>query len=234
MATASVKIGHLGLGAPRCAAAGARLVLRGPGRFRPCRAGRWGDGACRGDDPRAPRGGRLAVLPRRLPRPGRPLRRGARVGARARRAPAGYRDGRAGVRLHELGREGGLLPRPGREHRRADRAPRSRRGGRHRCRSRLPSCSGSPRSGSSATLHPSPPRWSTSSGSEVWDGTVEGEGRLAFVGAKARTLILCRAGRPWLPTGRPAEAHPVEVTLVGSSEGLVPLDDGGRVSMTAS
>ena len=71
-------------------------------------------------------------------------------------------------------------------------------------------------------------------GLEVWDGTVEGEGRLAFVGAKARTLILCRAGRPWLPTGRPAEAHPVEVTLVGSSEGLVPLDDGGRVSMTAS
>ena len=69
---------------------------------------------------------------------------------------------------------------------------------------------------------------------EVWDGTVEGEGRLAFVGTKARTLILCRAGRPWLPTGRPAEAHPVEVTLVGSSVGSVPLDDGGRVSMTAS
>ena len=40
-------------------------------------------------------------------------------------------------------------------------------------------------------------------GLEVWDGTVEGEGRLAFVGAKARTLILCRAGRPWLPTGGP-------------------------------
>ncbi len=71
-------------------------------------------------------------------------------------------------------------------------------------------------------------------GLEVWDGTVEGEGRLAFVGAKARTLILCRAGRPWLPTGRPAEAHPIEVTLVGSSVGSVPLDDGGRVSMTAS
>ena len=29
-------------------------------------------------------------------------------------------------------------------------------------------------------------------GLEVWDGTVEGEGRLAFVGEKARTLILCR------------------------------------------
>jgi hypothetical protein len=71
-------------------------------------------------------------------------------------------------------------------------------------------------------------------GLEVWDGTVEGEGRLAFVGAKARTLILCRAGRPWLPTGRPAEAHPVEVTLLGSSQGSILLDDGGRVSMTAS
>ena len=71
-------------------------------------------------------------------------------------------------------------------------------------------------------------------GLEVWDGTVEGEGRLAFVGAKARTLILCRAGRPWLPTGRPAEAHPVEVTLSSVSDGTVPFDDGGRVSVTAS
>ena len=71
-------------------------------------------------------------------------------------------------------------------------------------------------------------------GLEVWDGTVESEGRLAFVGTKARTLILCRAGRPWLPTGRPAEAHRVEVTFSGPSEGFVPLDDGGRVSVTAS
>ena len=71
-------------------------------------------------------------------------------------------------------------------------------------------------------------------GLEVWDGTVEGEGRLAFVGEKARTLILCRAGRPWLPTGRPAEAHPVEVTLSGASDGTVALDDRGRVSVTAS
>lgn len=71
-------------------------------------------------------------------------------------------------------------------------------------------------------------------GLEVWDGTVEGEGRLAFVGEKARTLILCRAGRPWLPTGRPAEAHPVEVTLAGVSDGTVPLAAGGRVSVKAS
>ena len=50
---------------------------------------------------------------------------------------------------------------------------------------------------------------------EVWSGTVGEEGRLAFVGEKARTLILSRAGRPWLPTWRPAEAHPVEIMLVG-------------------
>ena len=71
-------------------------------------------------------------------------------------------------------------------------------------------------------------------GLEVWDGAVEGEGLLAFVGAKARTLILCQTGRPWLPTGRPAEAHPVEVTLSGRRDGTVPLGDGGHVSVTAS
>jgi len=71
-------------------------------------------------------------------------------------------------------------------------------------------------------------------GLELWDGTVAGEARLAFVGEKARTLILCRAGRPWLPTGRPAEAHPVEVVLAGGPEGDVLLDGGGRVSRRAT
>lgn len=66
-------------------------------------------------------------------------------------------------------------------------------------------------------------------GLELWDGTTEGERRLAFVGEKARTLIVCRAGRPWLPTGRPAEAHPVEVTLAGLPAGEVVLDTGGFV-----
>lgn len=66
-------------------------------------------------------------------------------------------------------------------------------------------------------------------GLEVWDGTVEGEGRLAFVGERARTLILCRAGRPWLPTGRPAEPWPVEVVLAGGPEGEVRLEGGGSV-----
>jgi catechol 2,3-dioxygenase-like lactoylglutathione lyase family enzyme len=50
-------------------------------------------------------------------------------------------------------------------------------------------------------------------GVELWDGEVEGESRLGFVGEKARTLILAPPGRGWLPTGRPAEAHPVEAVL---------------------
>lgn len=67
-------------------------------------------------------------------------------------------------------------------------------------------------------------------GLETWDGTVEGEGRLAFVGEQARTLILCRQGRPWLPTGRPAEQHPVEVVLGGEPRGRVVLESGGAIS----
>ncbi len=47
-------------------------------------------------------------------------------------------------------------------------------------------------------------------GLAVWDGVVS---ELAFVGQKGRTLILCPVGRPWLPSGRPAETHPVEVVL---------------------
>jgi catechol 2,3-dioxygenase-like lactoylglutathione lyase family enzyme len=62
-------------------------------------------------------------------------------------------------------------------------------------------------------------------GLELWDGTADGEGQLAFVGEVARTLILCPVGRPWLPTGRPAEPHPVEVALSGSPEGEVLVED---------
>jgi hypothetical protein len=53
-------------------------------------------------------------------------------------------------------------------------------------------------------------------GLELWSGDLEG---LAFVGRKAHTLILSRPGRGWLPTGRPAEPHPLEVGFAG----------GGRV-----
>ncbi len=66
-------------------------------------------------------------------------------------------------------------------------------------------------------------------GLEVWSGSVTGERSLAFVGEQARTLILCRPGRPWLPTGRPAEAHPVEVVLAGEAAGEVSLAGGVRV-----
>jgi hypothetical protein len=67
-------------------------------------------------------------------------------------------------------------------------------------------------------------------GLEVWSGSVEGETGLAFVGEQARTLILCRPGRPWLPTGRPAEAHPVDVVVSGGPAGERRLEGGGRVA----
>jgi len=63
-------------------------------------------------------------------------------------------------------------------------------------------------------------------GLELWDGTVEEEGRLAFVGEKGRTLILAPPGRRWIPTGRPAEPHPVEAELSGARAGAVELEDG--------
>jgi catechol 2,3-dioxygenase-like lactoylglutathione lyase family enzyme len=62
-------------------------------------------------------------------------------------------------------------------------------------------------------------------GLELWDGTLE-KGRLAFLGERARTLILGPAGRGWLPTGRPAELHPVEVKLSGPRAGTVELEGG--------
>jgi catechol 2,3-dioxygenase-like lactoylglutathione lyase family enzyme len=62
-------------------------------------------------------------------------------------------------------------------------------------------------------------------GLEAWDGDLADDARLAFVGEKARTLILSPAGRGWLPTGRPAEAHPCDVVLSGPREGVVLLGD---------
>jgi catechol 2,3-dioxygenase-like lactoylglutathione lyase family enzyme len=60
---------------------------------------------------------------------------------------------------------------------------------------------------------------------DLWDGSIE-EGRLAFVGERARTLILGPAGRGWLPTGRPSERHPVEVVLSEGPSRSVTLEDG--------
>jgi len=69
-------------------------------------------------------------------------------------------------------------------------------------------------------------------GLEVWDGTVAAESGLAFVGEPARTLILTAAGRPWLPTGRPAEAHPAEVVLSGPPAGETTIDTIYRIRRT--
>jgi hypothetical protein len=58
-------------------------------------------------------------------------------------------------------------------------------------------------------------------GLEQWDGDIDGEARIAFVGEKARTFILSAEGRGWLPTARRAEAHACEVVISGPSEGAV-------------
>jgi hypothetical protein len=50
-------------------------------------------------------------------------------------------------------------------------------------------------------------------GLSLWDGTMAEPDRLAFVGEKGRTFILSPPGRGWLPTGRPAEQHPVQLEL---------------------
>ncbi len=56
-------------------------------------------------------------------------------------------------------------------------------------------------------------------GLRVWDGDRSKPGRLVFVGQRARTLILAPTGRGWLPTGRPAEIHPVNLVVAGAGMG---------------
>jgi hypothetical protein len=63
-------------------------------------------------------------------------------------------------------------------------------------------------------------------GLELWDGTLEEPGRLAFLGERGRTLILAPQGRGWMPTGRPAERHPLEAELSGTAAGEVELEAG--------
>jgi hypothetical protein len=65
-------------------------------------------------------------------------------------------------------------------------------------------------------------------GLELWYGEVERHEGLGFVGRKAHTLILVPTGRPWLPTGRPAESHPLEVAIGvrGQPDVAVRLRDG--------
>lgn len=68
-------------------------------------------------------------------------------------------------------------------------------------------------------------------GLALWGGTIEEPGNLAFIGEKARTLILSPAGRGWLPTGRPAELHAVDVLLSGRPQGQTRLE-GSRYRVT--
>jgi hypothetical protein len=55
----------------------------------------------------------------------------------------------------------------------------------------------------------------------VRSGSIDDPDGLAFVGEKARTLILCPVGRGWLPIDRRAEPHAVDAVLSGSVEGEV-------------
>jgi hypothetical protein len=65
-------------------------------------------------------------------------------------------------------------------------------------------------------------------GIDIWDGDLSAG--IAFLGRRAHTVILSAPGRGWLPTGRPAEAHPVSITLTdGKRETVIAGDDQGRV-----
>ena len=74
-----------------------------------------------------------------------------------------------------------------------------------------------------------------SAGLELWSGEASDRPTaLGFVGRKAHTLILCPPGRPWLPTGRPAETHPLEVLLGadGSPAITVRVDQGHALEVS--
>jgi predicted dehydrogenase len=57
-------------------------------------------------------------------------------------------------------------------------------------------------------------------GLERWFGDADD---LCFVGRRAHTLVIARRERGWLPTGRPAEPHPVRVTFADGDDGVVEL-----------
>jgi hypothetical protein len=52
----------------------------------------------------------------------------------------------------------------------------------------------------------------------LWSGTLDGPGRLAFMGGRDGVLILSEPGRGWMPTGRPAEIWPVDVEAAGERD----------------
>ena len=50
-------------------------------------------------------------------------------------------------------------------------------------------------------------------GLRMFSGTVDEPDRIGFVGERGRTFILAPPRRGWVPTGRPAEPHPVEALI---------------------
>lgn len=60
-------------------------------------------------------------------------------------------------------------------------------------------------------------------GIELWDGTIDEPGRLAFMGGRDGVLILSPTGRGWMPTGRPAGMHRVETVVAGDRDAEVTL-----------
>jgi catechol 2,3-dioxygenase-like lactoylglutathione lyase family enzyme len=66
-------------------------------------------------------------------------------------------------------------------------------------------------------------------GLDVWSGSVDEPGALAFVGEQARTFILAPTGRGWLPTGRAAEPHAVEAVIEGPVDGELDVGEPYRV-----
>jgi hypothetical protein len=58
-------------------------------------------------------------------------------------------------------------------------------------------------------------------GPEITDGDPDEPHELVFIGPPTSSLIISPADRGWLPLGRPAERHPVELTLLGDSAGEV-------------
>lgn len=62
-------------------------------------------------------------------------------------------------------------------------------------------------------------------GLRVWQGELDTPDDLAFLGRQAHTVILSSPGRGWLPTGRAAEVHPVNVVLNGTKVGRAELSE---------
>ena len=69
-------------------------------------------------------------------------------------------------------------------------------------------------------------------GIELWDGTLDVPERLAFMGGRDGVVILTRPGRGWMPTGRPAEMHPVEAAVADPRGVEVRLPGTGHVVRT--